>query len=270
VPAVVAAHRLANLLDERYSGSLAESFRRRSPYQPAVGDPIPLDNPDLRQVTTLPATAPPWRLANRLDETRHVRLAGEWATQFRVIFDYSVADELVGIIGPDTVVATCHPNRVLAEFRFPVDARGRTFPVRPLDEQRQEREIDQLIGVAVAAGASVVVLPELCVTESMAAQLQDWTRRDGGPRLLVTGSYHHDDRHEAAAGVPGRRRNTAVAYLRGWPLPLTQDKHSPADRPVDEDIQPQGWPELLNTGIGTSARPAGQMDGCRDHFVLVA
>lgn len=76
VPAVVVARGLAELLDERYAHSFSESFSRRSPYRPGVGDPIPLDGPDLRQVTALPATSPPWRLANRLDETRHVRLAG--------------------------------------------------------------------------------------------------------------------------------------------------------------------------------------------------
>jgi hypothetical protein len=76
VPAVVVARALAELLDERCWPSFAGSFRGRSPYQPGVGDPVPLDSPDLRQVTALPATSPPWRLANRLDETRHVRLAG--------------------------------------------------------------------------------------------------------------------------------------------------------------------------------------------------
>jgi 8-oxo-dGTP pyrophosphatase MutT (NUDIX family) len=247
VPAVVVARALAELLDERYWPSFAGSFRGRSPYQPGIGDPLPLDSPDLRQVTTLPATSPPWRLANRLDETRHVRLAGEWATQFRVIFDYSLADALTGLIGPDTVLATCHPNRKLAEFAFPVDARGLTFGVRPVDELRQHAEIDRLISAAVTAGASVVVLPELCVTESLAAMLQDWTCRAGGPRLLVAGSYHHQDPHPAAedGGQAGpRRRNTAIAYLRGCQAPLTQDKHSPADRPVNEDIQPAGWPQL--------------------------
>ena len=240
LPAVAVAWLLAELLDERYCHSFRESFRRRSPYQPGVGDPIPLDSPDLRNVTAMPATSPPWRLANRLDETRHVRLAGEWATQFRVIFDYSLARELTGIIDRDTVVATCHPNRTLADFHFPVDASGRTFPVRPKDENKQHQEIDRLIGAAVANGASVVLLPELCVTESLAARLQGWTCRAGGPRMLVAGSYPHDDEHD---GAP-RRRNTAVAYLRGVASPLTQDKHSPADRPVKEDIQPQGWPQL--------------------------
>ncbi|MEV8183853.1 hypothetical protein [Specibacter sp. NPDC078692] len=31
-------------------------------------------------------------------------------------------------------MATCHANQTLYEFRFPVDTRGLTFPVRPADE----------------------------------------------------------------------------------------------------------------------------------------
>gem|GEM_PF-1171077 len=248
VPAVLVANALAELIDERYAHSFAESFSRRSPYRPGVGDPVPLDSPDLRQVTVLSGTSPPWRLANRLDETRHVRLAGEWASQFQVIFDYSLAEHLGGIVGPDTIVATCHPNRSLAELRFPLDARGASFPVQPADEQRQKMMVDRLIGAAVAAGASVVVLPELCLTESMAAQLQGWTCREDGPRLLVAGSYHQEGEHPSATldghAEPSRRRNRAVAYLRNHPAPLVHDKHSPADRPVNEDIQPQGWPQL--------------------------
>lgn len=77
LPAVAVARLLAELLDESYCHSFRESFRRRNPYQPGVGNPIPLDSPDLREVTAMPATSPPWRLANRSDETRHVRLAGK-------------------------------------------------------------------------------------------------------------------------------------------------------------------------------------------------
>jgi 8-oxo-dGTP pyrophosphatase MutT (NUDIX family) len=246
VPAVVVARGLAELLDEHYGHSFTESFRRRSPYQPSVGDPIPLDNPDLRRITALPATSPPWRLANRLDETRRIRLAGEWATQYQVIFDYSIADALTGLIDKETVIATCHPNRSLAEIAFPRNTNGRSFPVHPVHPEQQRREIDRLLERAVDAGASVIVLPELCVTESLARQLQAWTERPAGPRLLVAGSYHHADNTPEADGqnASTRRRNTAVAFVRGVATALTYDKHSPADRPVVEDIQPEGWPRL--------------------------
>ena len=241
IPPVLIARALAELVDERYGHTFADWFRRRSPYQPGVGDPVPLDSPDLREVMAMRSTSPPWRLAHRLDETRHVRLAGEWVVQFRIVFDYSLFDTLAGAITADTVVATCHPNRGLVEYDLTRGAEHRSFPVRPRDLDRQRTEIDRLIAQATAAGASIVVLPELSVTEELAMGLREWVQRPDGPRVLVAGSYHQETRTDEA---PGRRRNTAIGWVRGHEQPLTHDKYSPADRPVVEDIQPDGWPEL--------------------------
>ncbi|WKX01820.1 hypothetical protein Q3O43_28020 (plasmid) [Rhodococcus aetherivorans] len=119
VAPVMVARALAQFLDDHYGQFFADSFRRRSPYQPGVGDPIPLGGPDIRTVMDMQPTAPPWRLANRLDETRRVRLAGGWATQFRVVFDYSLVETATDLITADTIVATCHPNRGLTEFTSP-------------------------------------------------------------------------------------------------------------------------------------------------------
>jgi 8-oxo-dGTP pyrophosphatase MutT (NUDIX family) len=243
VAPVVVARALAQFLDDHFGQTFADSFRRRSPYQPGAGDPIPLGNPDLRMVMDLRPTSPPWRLANRLDETRRIRLAGEWAVGFRIVFDYSLVDTLDGMVTADTIVATCHPNRTLDEFDLPRDTREPSFPLRPADPDRQRTQINRLIGDASAAGASIVVLPELCVTEGLALELQEWVRRADGPLLLVAGSYHHADDH-GQDSAPHRRRNTAIAWVRGHDHPLIHDKHSPADRPVIEDIQPDGWPEL--------------------------
>lgn len=243
VPVVMVARGLAELVDNRFGHTFADSFRRRSPYQPGVGDPVPLGNPDLRTITAMRSTSPPWRLANRLDETRRVRLAGEWAVQFRVVFDYSIADELDTLITRKTVIATCHPNRSLLEIDLTHVRQERTFPIGPVDVARQRVEVNQLVGRAAGAGASIIVLPELCLTEEIAVELQDWVRRPEGPRLLVAGSFHHEDLHELAPGQL-RRRNTAIAWLRGHDQPLLHDKHSPGDRPILEDIEPEGWPEL--------------------------
>ena len=239
LPAVVVAHALAELLDARFGHSFADWFRGRSPYQPAVGDPIPLDHPDLPRIISMPPTAPPWRLANRLDETRGVRLAGGWTTQFRVVFDYSLSETLAGLVGPDTVVATGHPNHDLGELVLPEDRREPAFPVQPVDLVTQRERITRLLVAATGAGASVVVLPELSVTEEIAVDLEQWVRRAGSIRLLVAGSFHHRDREPS-----GRRSNRALAWVRGHAAPLSHDKHSPADRPAVEDISPAGWPEL--------------------------
>ena len=239
IPPVVVAHALAGLIDERYGHAFTAWFRRRSPYRPAVGDPIPLDRPDLRQFTALAPTAPPWRLANRLDETRRVRLAGAWTTQFQVVFDYSAFESLAGVIGPDTVIATCHPNRSLSELTFPADRSAPAFPVEPRNPVSQWRHVERLLTRASEAGASVAVLPELAVTEAMASRLERWVRAPGPLRLLIAGSHHHVD-----PDAPGQRANRALAWVRDHPDPLIAEKHSPADRPVAEDITPTGWPEI--------------------------
>lgn len=240
---VVIAHALAELIDDRFWHTFGTSFARRNPYQPGVGDPMPLSSPDLPAVMDMRPTSPPWRLANRLDETRHVRLAGEWAVQFRVVFDYSLVDILSGLVTSETVIATCHPNRSLNEFTLPRGPDGRSFPVRPADVAEQLEQINRLIADAVRAGASIVVLPELAVTEDLALELQHWVRRSDGPRVLVVGSYHHED-HHGPSTTPHRRRNTAIAWVRGRSEPLVHDKHSPGDEPIREDIRPNGWPEL--------------------------
>ena len=237
LPVVAIAHQAAQLLDHYYAHSFDASFRRRSPYQPGLGDPIPLDTPDLPRLTTLTPTAPPWRLARRLDETRHVRLAGEWAAEFRVIFDYSLLGVLPKVLSRDTVLATVHPNRSLSEFDFPTSPDSRAFPIRPADEARQLGEIDRLLASAVRARASIVVLPELAVTPSMSDALQTWVTRPDGPALLVGGSCHYND-------PDGRRRNRSMCWVRGRPDPVVHDKFSAADRPVREDIEPEAHPEI--------------------------
>lgn len=48
--------------------------------------------------------------------------------------------------------------------------------------------------------------------EALAQEPQDWARRPGGPRLVVC-SYHHEDPDDAKPS-PGRKRNTALAWVR--------------------------------------------------------
>lgn len=246
LPPVVFAHAIAELLDERYGHTFTGWFRQRSPYQPSVGDPVPLDTPDLRRITTLTPTAPPWRLANRLDETRRVRLAGAWATQFQVVFDYSAFEALEGIVHEETLVATCHPNRSLLELVLPDDPDEPAFPVEPRDSAAQRRRLEELLERAAAHGATIAVLPELSVTEVLADELEHWVRDPGPIRLLVAGSHHR-----SGADDPSRRSNRAVTWVRGHHDPLVAEKHSPADRPVIEDITPTGWPEIrIYVGAG--------------------
>lgn len=236
VPAVVVARVLADLLDEGWAAAFPASFAARSPYTPAVGDPVPLGSPDLPSLLQMAPTSPPWRLAQRLDETRHVRLAGEWAARFRVVFDYAHADALAGIVDGGTTIAVVSPNASLSQFGLGT-ADEPAFPVLPVDPERQRRLVLELVAQAGAAGASIIVLPELAVPPELADELQDVVGRPGGVRLIVAGAHHRVD-------ADGGRHNTAVAWLRGSAVPLRQDKHSPADSPVVEDLRHAGWPEI--------------------------
>ena len=241
VPPAVVAHGLATFLDDRYAGAFGTWFRRRSPYRPEFGDPIPLDDPGIARNAQVPVTSPPWRLANRLDETRHLRLAGGWTSEFDVAFDYSLTGHLAGLLQDKELLATCHPNRSLDEFALTARRGGRLFPVRPAKVRDQRSRLDALIGAAAHDGASVVVLPELSVTPALASRLRGWVERDDGPRLLVAGSYHVTSRR---GGPTAGRHNVAVAWVRGCDEPIEHYKHSPADHPLLEDIQPESRPQL--------------------------
>lgn len=236
IPAVVVAHVVAQLLDTRYAHTFGRAFRRHGPVELRVGDPLPLDDPGLRQMVSVPLTSPPWRLANRLDETRHIRLAGRWAEEYRVVLDFGLTGALAGLADKSSSIATCHPNGSVEELRLGQARRGQLFPVEPSDEAAQEKVLDDLIGRAVDAGARVVVLPELSVTARLAAKMQHWVERPDGPTVLVAGSYHHREH--------GRGRNTAATWVRGVTDPLVADKYSPGDRPLPEGIDPEGRPEV--------------------------
>lgn len=255
VPVVAMAHRVAELIDEQYQVSLSASFRARSPYRPGVGDPVPLGAANVTAVTTLVPTAPPWRLAHRLDQTRHVRLAGEWAAQFHVVFDYSLAETGAPFLGADTVLATVHPNASLADLEFPAGPDGRVFHIGPADERRQGAQLDALIGTAVDQGATIVVLPELALTPALAQRLRHWVTDAAGPNVLVAGSVHTPE-------ADGTRRNRAFTWVRGLAHPLVHDKFSPADRPVTEGVDADPYPQI-RVHVGTDGWHAVVLV-CRD------
>lgn len=243
VPGVLVARHLAVLVDEHYAQTFDGWFRSQSPYRPTVGDPVPVMAPDPRTFTDLSITPPPWRLANRLDETRTIRLAGGWANQFDVTIDYSHSDALIGLVGPDTIIATCHPNRDMSEFIAQPDRDGQVFPIVPRDTEKQSEILNSLMTKAAESGATIVVLPELSVPESLHGQLRAWTTSETSIRLVVAGSYHCVV-SSPGESTPARRVNRAVAFMRGCPHLFTHEKHSPADRPVPEAIQPAGRPAL--------------------------
>jgi predicted amidohydrolase len=238
---VVVAHELAQFLDQHFQHAIGPHFRRLSPHEVGPDAPVPLDDPGLVRILHGSVTAPPWRLAQPLDETPHLRLAGDWARRYRVILDYSLDGHLAGLASAGTQIATVHPNRSLDELVYLPDSAGRLFNVRPRDEAAQAALLDHLVGRAVDAGADIVVVPELSVTPALAQGLRTWVDRSDGPRLVVAGSYHI-----TAAGSSGRtaRQNLSLTWARSQVEPLISAKHSPATHPFLEDFRPTGRPEL--------------------------
>jgi len=238
---VVVAHELAQFLDERFLHAIGPHFRRLSPYEITLGAPVPLDDPGLVRVLHGSVTAPPWRLAQPLDETPHLRLAGDWAKRYRVILDSSLHGQFAGLAAAETRIATVHPNSSLDEFVYLPDSAGRLFGVRPRDERAQAVLLDHLVGRAVDAGAEIVVVPELSVTPPLAQGLRTWVDRPGGPRLVVAGSYHITvPRLSGRAG----RQNLSLTWARSQADPLISAKNSPATHPYIEDFRPPGRPEI--------------------------
>lgn len=170
-----------------------------------------------------------------------MRLAGEWTAEFRIVFDYCLVDVLASLVTSETVVATCHPHRTIKEFALPGDGQGRSFPVEPRNADQQRTELDGLIRTAVAAGAWVIVLPELSVTESLALSLEHWVRDPAGPRLLVAGSCHNESVGRGEPPTAGRHDFGGTPRWRGCGEATSRWSTTSTPPP---SIRPQGWPEL--------------------------
>jgi len=93
-------------------------------------------------------------------------------------------------------LAIALPNSSCAELVYS-EAHGTFFDVRPRDYVKQVERFEQLLELADREGAAAALLPELSVTEALAADLGQWLERRSSPeglRLLVAGSYHWADR----------------------------------------------------------------------------
>ncbi|HEY0511158.1 MAG TPA: hypothetical protein VGH73_04600 [Thermoanaerobaculia bacterium] len=228
VPWVVRARAIAAGLDRALGRRFYGPFRSAG-VQPLESDaPLPVMRPPLKEILGS-LNAPSERLNPRIDRLPNLRLAPADLHGFKIDLDFSLQDSLGPILDPEhQVFVTCHPNRSLEEFvagndNTPADS---FFWFHPKDEERQDRIVRTLLGEAAAAGASVVLFPELCL-EASAARI--WLAELKSPpppiRLLVVGSHHQE--------VNGLRRNQALALLRGRKEPL---RHWKSFRYVDKQL----------------------------------
>lgn len=225
-PWVLRARAAAVALDEILGSRFQGVFRSKGLLRLQPNSPLPVTRPPLRSLLN-PLNTRPERLASRIDRLAHLRLAPASLGLFEVDLDFASGDLLAPLLDErDQVFATCHPNRFFEEFApppLPPGARvaeDRFFWVRPKEAIRQRRVLKHLLDPARAAGATVVVLPELCLDPEECRTLLDHVRSTPSAiRLFVAGSHHVE--------IDGRRRNQALAMLRGRKEPLVHWKCFP-------------------------------------------
>jgi hypothetical protein len=228
IPLVVRARAIAVGLDRALGTRFYGPFREAGALRLKPDHPVLTTRPPLKEI--LGSLNPrPERLDPRVDRVPNLRLAPSDLHHFEIDLDFSHQDRLGPLIDEkNQVFATCHPNRSLKEFEplnadTPADS---FFWFQPRDAERQDKIVRALLEQAVTAGAGVVLFPELCL-EAEAARC--WLAELESPpppvRLLVAGSHH--------AVVNGKRRNQALALLRGRKEPL---KHWKIFRYVDKKL----------------------------------
>lgn len=204
---------------------------------------------------TEPAKLPPG-----IGQVRGLRLAGQLAKWFDISVTSWMHDDPFAALGNHRplVVATCHPNDTLEEFDAPYrvherEKRGSFHTEGPLNRPRQRWLLRQQIADAVAAGASVVVIPEYGLhvrdRKPLKAYLDSLDIRR--PLLVVGGT----GRVRRIAGVgPVGDDSVAFSYNEAivWagPHEWSQDKLYPAriTAPVPERTDPVAAAELVTPG----------------------
>lgn len=203
----ISAHAVATALDEhahaaffgRYDG-VATRLR--------VGDPFPVPWPRGAPDLFGPhLTAHPERQDDRVDHTEHLRILDD-ERGFYVVLDGRVrlpeptVGRLVAALVPDAGLP------IDAAFTWRSDPDARRFgDVELRDPEAQWLRIVDGLDRADRAGVWAVVLPELSVTETLAARIRTWLDGARHVALIAAGSYH--------ASTDGRlRRNLAPVIAR--------------------------------------------------------
>jgi hypothetical protein len=216
-PLVVRARAIAVGLDRALGHRFYGLFRELEVRRLQPDEPVLVPKPPLKEILGS-LNARPERLDPRVDRLPNLRLAPSDLHHFEIDLDFTLQDRLGPILDKkNQVFVTCHPNNSLEEFEAlnddtPDDS---FFWFQPKDAERQDRVARALLENAVMAEATVVLFPELCSTAGAA-----WLGLESLPspiRLLVAGSHHVE--------VNGRRRNQALARLRGRRAPLRHWKN---------------------------------------------
>ncbi|MGN6106562.1 MAG: hypothetical protein ACTHU0_15760 [Kofleriaceae bacterium] len=226
----ICARTAAEVLDARYGLAFVDRFATRDA-RLRVGDPfpvIPFPSPRLPETqrsellaTLSPMTGDPRNRTTWIERTRHLRLAPAGVDQLRVRLVW--ADPWLDAITAETRFAAAVTNhgQIDREFRwrrYDVGCVPVFYQVEPCDQAEQRRRIEQMLDDARQLAVSVLVFPELCLTEAMLQELAA-AGRFAELALVIAGSYH------TATTEPEPGINRCIVFAEGWPL-AAHDKFS--------------------------------------------
>jgi len=243
----------AEALDDVCGELFAECFRRRGRWLLAPGDPYPPIAPDLVRVFGKDLiTHPASRGDDDVDRTPRLALAPDaGGLEIEVSFAHvhelapPAADACVAVILP-----VAAPSTELVWDDVP-DAPVRSFwGVRPRDPDAVTARACALLDEAAERGATLAVLPELCLDERGVAAVRAHLERRLWPfEVVVAGSVHTVD--------DGARKNLATLILRGGAV-VTHAKFNPFSSTIagEEAIATHPARVSLHVGGDERGRPA--------------
>lgn len=225
VPEVVRARALALALDQAARSEIRNAFRDVDEVHLKPGDPVPTSQPyhDLLGSST---SAHPGSMDDTPDRISSLCLAPERVRGTpHFVLDGRLRDILAPLSDPEhQTLAAGVPNRTYDEFEgqdWEESGVHFFFPFRPRNPENQGRRLAGLLALGRDAGATILVLPELCSDEIGArALIEEFQTKPGSLRLLVAGSYH------AGARTDPQRDNVCLAAVRGLAEPLQHRKFS--------------------------------------------
>lgn len=189
-PDVLVARAIAEGLDDGAGQLFADWFYGQE-LDLEPGDPFPVADSKMRTWVPSSTGAPSVR-TEPLDRLPRLRLAPSDLRGLRVSMRWADAQlaelehvERFGIGIP------CGPAlfETFTWERYSIDTQHLFFHVRPRDEARLEASVRAVIELAARRGVGLLLLPELCMTESMHARLVA-SRAFHTVPFVVPGSYH--------------------------------------------------------------------------------
>jgi hypothetical protein len=219
--ALVVARAMAVALDSVFGSTFALIFKHRGPLRLTPGSAFPVQEPPLKQLLDKDLNTHPKHLELGLDAVTHLRLAPTQLAPFEITLDWS-DDALLAPLKAGAAMSIAATNASIEDFRWTSlerDGRLLFFEVVPKDEEQQRRILIELLAKAEEAGTRLLILPELCVSKALVAEVRKWFRTSNRQiSLLVAGSAHVE--------FKGKRFNRGVMFLKDGPE-HTHDKMRP-------------------------------------------